>query len=168
MIGYAKDVHATRPAVHAKRQATQSSVIKERTMRPALCLLIAAGAGMLQACEQPTRRLSFEHLEKADRIVITKGAPSEVIATCSDTAAVSYASNFIRERSLGWTTPWYGTPVPSVVIEFYRGDTILGWFGIGRGFVTSERAPRFDFREVDPLECESLLRVVGVDPEVLR
>jgi hypothetical protein len=68
-------------------------------------------------------------LPSADRVVIQ--IQNRDIGEIKDASVIQRISAFVDQNRSGWERPWPGIPIPDVVAAFYKGDEILGYFGVG-------------------------------------
>lgn len=121
----------------------------------AVCLLVLAGLGCTG------EQVTFDALRGADRIeVLTSHA--EVVSTIEDPATIAAVQAMISRHDLGWSAPWLGTPVPPLQVNFHRGRRLLGGFGLGEGFLTSDPGPTFMMRSIPATETQEIARLLGV------
>jgi hypothetical protein len=102
--------------------------------------------------------LNFDMLANADRIELrTKSdAPIKTI-TSPDTIEKVLA--FARSHTEGWYTPWYGTPIPSIILNFYSASKSIGNFKIGGGFLECTQGV-FWFRELERNDLDILMGIL--------
>lgn len=82
-------------------------------MRLGICLLLAFA---LLSCKTD----SFPPFEHVSRIEVRTKSDAP-ISTITDKSQVASILAFVNARSDQWDTPWYGVPVPTVVVDLYAG-----------------------------------------------
>jgi hypothetical protein len=93
--------------------------------------------------------------------------PATTTKVIDDLGRVQQFVGFAERHAAGWSTPWYGTPVAVVVLDFYGADGFKGHLGIGPGFLTTQRAGAFLSRALtaeDQAEILSIISLPGVAP----
>lgn len=126
-----------------------------RSAIPAVCLLVLAGF----ACTG--EQVIFDGLRDADRIEVTT-SHTKVLAAIQDPDTIAAVHAIVARHDLGWSTPWFGTPVPTLQVNFYRGSRLLGGFGLGEDFLTSDPGRRFMMRSIPATETQEIVRLLGV------
>ena len=58
--------------------------------------------------------------------------------------------------------PWYGVPVPTIVADFYDGETFKGHLGVGSSFFETQREGDFWSKSAPRSEIQQFLSLVGV------
>ncbi|HNY40237.1 MAG TPA: hypothetical protein PKJ41_07575 [Bryobacteraceae bacterium] len=121
----------------------------------------AAVGVMLLGCGQ---RVPFERrLAGSSRIEVRHN--DRVLRAVDNEATITKAVEFITSRSGGWSQDWAGTPVPVFVVYFFRGKQIVGGYGVGPDFLTTDPGPVFWSRSVSPSEAREIANILGVDLE---
>ncbi len=118
------------------------------------------------ACFSPPPR-STPALGGVERVVVVDHLTRETVATITEPARVEALVAFVNARRDGWTTPWYGVPVPRVSAEFHSAKAFEGSFGAGAGFFETNRTGGFHTRDADESELSEFARIVGIDVERL-
>jgi hypothetical protein len=132
-----------------------------RAMRLDCVWAIALWATVAQVACGGGRHLTFEHLKDAERVEVRTNH-DRLVRKVEDAVVMADARAFILAHADGWETPWYGTPVPRLQVNFYRGERLIGGFGVGRDFLTTDPGPVFMSRSVQGQDVEELLRRLSV------
>jgi hypothetical protein len=103
----------------------------------------------------------FSYLDGATRIDVRTNL-DKPIKTISDPAQIQGALAFVKQRKTGWGSPWYGPPVPQVVLNFYIDNRYLGGYGIGSNFLATNPEP-FLSRSITVGERDEIMQLLGVD-----
>jgi hypothetical protein len=125
-------------------------------------LLILAAAGLELALRlAPTR--SFQPFEGTTRIEITDNldSPPKTIRDPSRVGQIAAYVNRFPDR-WGGSADVFGTPVPTVVVNFYRADKFQGHFGAGGNFFETQRDGTFASRVVSEKDIRGFRELVGV------
>ena len=61
--------------------------------------------------------------------------PIEELGVVRDRADIELLRAIVNENREGWSTPWYGPPIPKRTFVFYDGEDVVGDLGVGDGFV---------------------------------
>ena len=90
-----------------------------------------------------------------------RSSQNELIKQFSDPKQVQAIVSFINARRTGWGAPWYGVPVPNLVVNLYSQDRFVGHFGCGDSFFETQRDSRGffsrDAKQDEIREFKSLL-----------
>ena len=120
-------------------------------------LLIGAVIFFLLGCSHVT----FPALNDVTRAEI-RSSQNELVRQFSDPKQVQALVSFINARRTRWGTPWYGVPVPNLVVNLYTQDRFLGHFGCGDNFFETQRDSRgFFSRDAAPDEIGEFKLLVG-------
>jgi hypothetical protein len=101
-------------------------------------------------------------------IKIVGKSNEQLAAPISDQRLVSQIIAFVDADRQGWNAPLGGIPVPTIIAEFYDGDTFKGHFGAGRNFFETQRAGGFFSKNATPNHVEQFLQLLGVPKDQLR
>jgi hypothetical protein len=88
------------------------------------------------ACGASGKTCTCPALADASRIEVRTNL-NEPLATVTTSEEIARARAFVDSHPSGWYQPWAGTPVPPVVLYFYRDETLLGGFGVGDNFIVA-------------------------------
>jgi hypothetical protein len=133
---------------------------------------------LLEALACASETWEVPPMPEADRVVV-RTLLSHDIAEIRDPQQILALTRFVNRYSDGWDRPWYGIPVADVHVGFYRGESILGHFGVGWSACHRE-AGFFETMRFEPYlhsghgshpaeisECEEFVRLLGVPSEQL-
>lgn len=90
------------------------------------------------SCGPPSAR-DFPTIGRVTIITVSGTGASNLSKKITDSQRISRIVAFVDAHRSGWGTPWYGVPVPSVVVEFYDGPEFKGHFGVGKNFLETQR-----------------------------
>jgi hypothetical protein len=93
---------------------------------------------------------------------------SKYIWKISDPEELARIAAFVDSRRTGWSTPWYGVPVPVVEVRFFDGQQTRGSFGVGRDFFETQREGAFFSKKATPSEISSFYTAANVDDATLK
>jgi hypothetical protein len=114
----------------------------------------------LSACGgRPCQLVGFERWRDTDKVVVKSNA-NVVLREITNKDAISELVGFAVAHSDDWTAPWYGTPVPSMTAEFYRGTQFLGHLGVGNQFLETQGCDDFVSRKISASEYQSAMKLV--------
>lgn len=82
--------------------------------------------------------VEFSKVGKVTKIVV-RADHNKTLSTITDTDRIMKIVAFIDERRKGWSKPWVGVPVPTIVADLYDGDKFKGHFGVGKNFFETQR-----------------------------
>jgi hypothetical protein len=121
---------------------------------------------LAQSCSRGSRfeKRSFESLRQADRLEVRKGG-AHIVAASADPAVIATGREFILSRSDGWSEGLTGAPRPVFVAFFYSGNRLLGGFGVGRAYLTSQPASPLYYRVASPQEVAAIAAALRVSLE---
>lgn len=124
---------------------------------------------ILVGCADPHTR-DFSVLGPVTTINVTGSDASNLSPTITNSRTISQVVDFVDSHRTGWHTPWYGVPVPSVVIEFYNGTEFKGSFGVGKNFLETQRNGGFFSQSAAPDEVRGFLGLLAPksDSQVAR
>lgn len=91
----------------------------------------ATSAMLLSACS--TRHsLDFQALHSADRIQIKDltAQSDRDVGRIEDAIKIRYVLEFLERHKDGWTEPFGGSPIPLLMLEFYKDGDRLGGVGL--------------------------------------
>ena len=109
------------------------------------------------------RHLTFEHLARADRLEVRRR--NTILFASEDRDTISKARTFILARSDGWDKDWAGTPIPVFTVYFLSAGQVLGGYGVGPDFLTTDPGPGFLSRSIRGTEAAEIASVLGVSLE---
>ena len=118
----------------------------------------------LTGCNGPFR--DFPKIGTVTSAMVKVHSESLAYATMTDAKSLSLLVDFIDERRAGWYTPWYGIPVPVVIVDLYDGNTFKGHFGVGKDFFETQRQGGFFFKDAKPTEVQGFLKLAGVNAPI--
>jgi hypothetical protein len=100
------------------------------------------------ACQNPRTfpEDSFRALESADRMDIVTS--TKQVRSIVQPWRIRNTARLLQLYTKGWERPFTGTPLPELVVNFFKGQDRLGSFGIGDDFITMGE---------DHLWCQPLL-----------
>jgi hypothetical protein len=93
---------------------------------------------------------------------------SKYIWKISDPKELSRIAAFVDSRRTGWSTPWYGVPVPTVEVRFFNAQQTRGSFGVGKDFFETQRDDAFFSKKATPGEISSFYAAANVDDATLK
>jgi hypothetical protein len=125
------------------------------TRASVLVITAALGASCLG------RQLTFDRLRAADRIDIRTNH-QQPLRTIRDPEVIDAARDAVARHDAGWKTPWYGSPVPRLQVSFFHGTELVGGYGVGKDFLTTESGPALLTRPVPPEEAARIAQILGV------
>ena len=105
--------------------------------------------------------MTFDHLRDVDRVEVRTNH-DKLLKTIQDAAVIAAAQAAVARHDLGWSTPWYGTPVPRLQVNFYKAGQLLGGYGVGIDFLTTDPGPTFMSRAITHSEALQIAATVGV------
>lgn len=76
--------------------------------------------------------------------------------------------SFIDSHKNGWTTPWYGVPVPALTLEFFDGNTFKGSFGAGVNFFETQREGELKSMGASTEELHDFLTLLNLSEDALK
>jgi len=106
------------------------------------------------------QQVTFEHLQHADRIEVTRHGV--LTTTVRDPNVIGAVYAMVARHDSGWRTPSHGSPAPVLHVKFFRGSELLGGFGLGKDFLTSNPGPLFMMRTIPATETAELARMLQV------
>ena len=111
---------------------------------------------------------SFPELGKVTRIE-ARTNEKENVKTIVDPGQISKIVAFVDAHRSGWggSGDMYGVPVPRIILDFYDADNFKGHFGIGKGFVETQRVGAFASRSISEREAQEFLNLIGMSDESL-
>ena len=104
-------------------------------------------------------------------VVVNQGHDS--LRAITDSVELARIVEFVNARSDGWDVPFFGHPVPEVIIEFHApsflaGPSSRGSFGAGGSFFSTQRVGRFGTRWATREEIAEFWHLTGVTPEMVN
>jgi len=126
-----------------------------RAQTPVLLVLTAVQLACLG------RQVTFDHLRGADRVEVRTIHDGRV-TTIRDPAVISAAQAAVARHDMGWDSPRSGAPAPMIQVSFYRGDLLLGGYGVGKDFLTTDQGGASLSRSIVPEEAEQITRLLRV------
>lgn len=119
----------------------------------------------LVSCGPPSVR-SFPDIGRVTTIIVSGTGASNLSKKITDSQRISRIVAFVDAHRSGWGTPWYGVPVPSVVVEFYDGTEFKGHFGVGKNFLETQRDNRgFFSQSVTSDQVTTFLELLAPRPD---
>lgn len=113
-------------------------------------------------CALHGHKLDFSPLERGDRIEVRTRAGA-LVRTITDRSQIQAAVDFIERYPSGWKDPLGGPRVPRLMLLFFRGDTGISGFGVGRGYIVSDPSTLgFWSRDIASDEIDGLVRALGL------
>jgi hypothetical protein len=122
-------------------------------------LVVALTAALSASCLG--HHLTFDHLRGADRVEVTT-RHQRLLKTIREPAVISAASEAVARHDAGWEAPWHGTPVVRLQVSFFRGDRLVGGYGVGKDFLTTDPGPALMSRSITPEEAARIAQVLGL------
>jgi hypothetical protein len=113
----------------------------------------------LVSCGRPVR--DFSAIGPVTTITVSGMGASNLSKKITDTQTISQIVAFTDAHRSGWSVPWYGIPVPSVVVEFYNGTEFKGSFGVGKNFLETQRDGGFFSQSAAPDVIDSFLAMLA-------
>lgn len=110
----------------------------------------------------PCLNMQFDHLLKTDRIIITDNL-GKSLRVITDTSEIKKITDFTWSHRSGWETPWTGTPIALIRVNFYCKGSFVGDLGVGDDFLTSQGCGRFQSRNVSEKDREIIMGLFSVD-----
>ena len=119
--------------------------MNSRRLRPWIAV---TGLVLSTACQSPRTvpEDSFRALESADRMDIVTS--TKQVRSIVQPWRIRNTARLLQHYAKGWRKPLSGTPLPELVIHFFKGQKRLGSFGLGDDFITMGE---------DQLWCQPLL-----------
>jgi hypothetical protein len=133
-----------------------------RLIATALCapLVVAAACSNSSRCAD----MGFERLRQADRAVVTVDSRSVGTALRSK-EALRALEEFAELHGSGWGSPWYGTPVARLRVDFFSGNRFLGDLGVGSNFLAAQGCGYVQSRKLAAADRAELVGLIGAaDP----
>jgi hypothetical protein len=127
-----KTTWSNKSAAANRRPAEQSGASEEvardwrapvRGRIPAVCLLVLACVACMG------EQVTFDGLRDGDRIEVTTSRVT-VVSRIQSPDTIAAVQAIVARHDLGWSAPWFGTGIPTLQVNFYRGARLLagsGW-----------------------------------------
>jgi hypothetical protein len=131
-------------------------------------LLFAVAVLAVGCCALASGTKTYSPLGPVTRIEVhTDGQPVKVIDDPVRVARIVEYADARRQR-WGGTSDAFGVPVPRVSAFFYEGDKFRGHFGVGPGFLETQRDGDFASRVASEREEREFLELLDVGNYDLR
>ena len=110
------------------------------------------------------QHLDYTALAVADRLEVSaRDRKSLPTVTITEPSKIKYAIDFILQRQDRWGDRVHPY-VPTLVLEFYKGNTSLGGYGVSDGILVAlPQRQGFWWRDVSEAEVSGLLKALEVE-----
>jgi hypothetical protein len=135
-----------------------SNVSPESTMNRhiafiAMAFLVAGGCA---------KKAEFEPLAGITKIRIATD-DDQTLKVITAPGEIARIVAFVNAHRGGWEAPWHGVPVPPIAAHLYKGDQIIGHFGVGENFFEAQFDARGSFSQAAaPADCEQFRRLLNL------